>query len=158
MNINLSLREKILLVVAACVMVPLVLFNLAISPINSVIETSNRQITDAMDKSIEADRLFGEITYYKSTDLRAPTQTDVFLRNLISEMNVAQDAQIRNITSPDPDKKFQLTLSNFTNAQLVELIYKLENNIPVIKIDKLSVANDFRNKDRLKVEINLRSE
>ena len=158
MNFNFSLRERIILIAAACFLVPLLIYQMLVSPIQSVTDLNNRKITNILNKYEQASLAVQEIKFYKTSSLARPAQTDVVLRNIISEMSLTNDAQIRTLTSSEQDKKYLLTVNNIRNDQLVDLLYKIENNVPVIIVEKLAVVRDFRNAERIKVELNLRSE
>lgn len=154
---ELSQREKYLIALAAIILLPLILFRFVIMPMSQSQTDLAKKISD-LENKIEQVSLLGQEynALSKQNRLRKlylTPKVDSILRQyrLKSRSRIILDDQ------PGGKQKLVLKLDEIYLSELVKLLYRLENNKPVIIIENIDVSTSFKNKKQFRVSFALSS-
>lgn len=152
LNIKLDLnkREKILAVLTAGILIPLILYQLVIVQLHAYQKNLERKNT-ALEKKINAvEQLGEELSFYERKNFRRHTSLSRRVDQVLRSLKLKDKA---GIVVKDQKAKVQtliLKLKDINLTDLTRLTYQLENARPVIAVDNFELTPSFNNKKLLR--------
>ncbi len=154
---ELSQREKTLIVIALLIFIPLLLFRFVILPVSQEEKNIGQQIESLLSKTEQIDLLGQELLYLKrgnrSKSVSLIKKTDSLLRmySLKARSKIVLEDQ------PRGGQRLILKLDEINLTELSRLIYKIEDSKPVVIIDNIDLNRSYKNKKLFRVSMALTS-
>ena len=156
--LELSKREKFLILVTVGVLIPLLVYRVLVGSIqgyqtrlerqNATLENSIQQITQLGQELRFLDRLSKKQKQALSKRIDfILNQTNLKTRSKISIGDRARNGQ-----------RLVLNLTEINLSELVNLIYKIENSTPVILIDSFDLSPSYQSEKLFRISLAISSE
>lgn len=144
---ELNRREKILLALAVLILVPLFTFRFGIIPLTQRQSNQGNEIAQ-LERSIKNIVLMGErARYLNSSSVSKDVSLSKRVDQTLKSLRVKTKSQITVEDSPGKEEqRLILKVNDINLTELVNLIFKLENAMPVILIESIEISQSFQNK------------
>jgi hypothetical protein len=152
---GLSQRERVLIVIAFVVLLPLLIFRFVILPINQHQQYLANSI-ESLKSKIEQTTLIGqELSYLKKTGLTRPISLSKKIDSILRQEDLKSRSRIQLEENPKGGQRLVLRVDEINLTELTQLIYKIENSKPVVMIDNIDIGNSYKNKKLFRVSMAL---
>ncbi|MBT4286641.1 MAG: hypothetical protein HOD92_04830 [Deltaproteobacteria bacterium] len=156
--LELSKREKILMVITICVLLPMLLYRLIIVTIQDYQEDLSKHNTK-LEQNIKSVNLLGqELRYYERLSQRKVQSLSKRMNHILNRTKLKIKSRISVGDRPRTGQKLVLTLTDLNLNELVNLIYRIEHSSPVILIDSFDLSPTYKSDKLFKINMSLSSE
>jgi type II secretory pathway component PulM len=152
---ELSQREKLLLLVACVILLPLLGFRYIYLPIANQHQRTLQKISTLKAKNTRIGELGRKIKLLSHNSTRKPGEITGRINRLLKQQELKAKSTISMGTPPPTGQKLSLKLVDIDLSQLVRLVYKLEDEKPTLIIEKFELTPSFKSKKLLRVNINV---
>ncbi len=152
---ELSQREKLLLVVAFAVLLPLIAYQYVYQPVVNKHYQTLEKIASLRSKTDQIESLGNQIKSLNQHRVRRSGKLSGRVDRLVKQLGLRANSTISMGDTPQSGQKLALKVIDINLSQLVKLIYKIENEDPTILIENFELSPSFQNRKLLRVNINL---
>ena len=155
--LELSKREKILIVTTICILLPMLIYRIIIVTIQDYQgELVKHNIR--LEQNIKAVNLLGqELKYYERLSQKKSQSLSKRLNYILKQANLKSKSRISVGDRPRSGQKLAMTLTDLNLNELVILIYKIEHSSPVILIDTFDLSPSYKSDKLFRINMSLSS-
>ncbi|MDH5560030.1 MAG: type II secretion system protein GspM [Deltaproteobacteria bacterium] len=155
---ELNKREKILILICAAVIIPVLFFQYGLYPI---IDYKNDLINKIHRTELKLNQLneMGEsIRLITGLNSKRTNKLDRIVDNLLSQVNIKSQSETVVDDRYKDGQKLVLKLDEINLNELAMTLYRIENQKPSIVIESLELSPSFKNEKLLRANLNLISQ
>ncbi|MCP4298757.1 MAG: type II secretion system protein M [Proteobacteria bacterium] len=152
---ELSQREKLLLVVAFAVLLPLIVYQYGYQPLVNKHYQTIEKIASLRSKTDQIENLGNKIRLLNQHRVRRSGKLSGRVDRLVKQLGLRANSTISMGDTPQSGQKLALKVIDINLSQFVKLIYKIENEDPTIIIENFELSPSFQNRKLLRININL---
>lgn len=156
--LELSKREKILIVTTICILFPMLFYRLIIVNIQDYQDGLVKNNVK-LEQDIKTINLLGqELKYYERLSQRKSQSLSKRLNYILRQTKLEGKSRISVGDRPRSGQKLAMTLTDLNLNELVNLIYKIEHSSPVILIDTFDLSPSYKSDSRFRINMSLSSQ
>lgn len=154
---DLSQREKTLILIAVLILLPLMLFRFVLLPVSDKQHDLGSKI-EVLTKKIDQANLLGQEYLYliKETKLQS-TSLSKKIETLLRQNDLKGRSKIVVEDQPNGGQRLILKLDEVNLSELSNIIFIIENSKPIIKIDNIDINPSYKSKKLLRISMALTS-
>ena len=154
---ELSQREKSLIVIALLVFIPLLFFRFAFVPIKQQEKELAAKIESLEDRIDKLNLLGQQLEFLTQENQAQPVSLIKKTDTLLIKYKLKARSKIALEEQPKGAQRLVLKLDEINLTELSKLIYKIEDSKPVIVIDNIDIGLSYKNKKLFRVSMALTS-
>lgn len=152
---NLSSREKLLLLISLGVLLPLLIFNFLLLPVLDKQQQTKTGIINLKKNISQIEYLGEELKYYKRTQNKRSVSLNKRIDRILRQTNLKSKSQTSVEDRAKKGQKLILKLNELNLTELANIVHKIEHNKPVIIINNLEISHSFKDGELLRVNLTL---
>lgn len=151
LKFNLSKREKVLGLITAAILVPIVIYRFVLVPIDLFQLNLERKNIRLEKKAAKIEMMGQELHFYQNQRVGTRLTLNRMVDRLIRSLHLKSRSNILIENSAgQATKKLILRVNDINLTELAQLTYQIESSRPVISIDNLDIGISFTNKRLLR--------
>lgn len=155
--LELSRREKILIIMTICVLFPLLFYRLIIVTIHDYQGNLGKQ-NIKLEQNINTVSLLGqELKIYKQLSQRKVQSLSKRINYILNQTQLKPKSRTSVGDRPRTGQKLVLTLTDLNLSELVKLVYKIEHSSPVILVDSFDLSPSYQSDKLFRITMSLSS-
>jgi len=155
---NLKPREKVWVVLLFSLLVPFLLVQFFILPLMEGINNANNAGRVLQNKIEQFYSNRNKLIDLSSKNQPTANPLDGTINQLNNQLGIKDAPEIRKDPNSTYGQYWVVRYSNLRSDQAVQLVYLLENNQPIVIIDRLEISESVQNKNFVSVSFVLRTE
>ena len=155
--LELSKREKILIVTTICILLPMLIYRIIVVTIQDY-QGDLVKHNIKLEQNIKTVNLLGqELKYYERLSQKKSQSLSKRLNYILKQANLKSKSRISVGDRPRSGQKLAMTLTDLNLNELVILIYKIEHSSPVILIDTFDLSPSYKSDKLFRINMSLSS-
>ncbi len=156
--IELNQREKLWILLALVVFIPLLAVRFVLQPIQEYQKNQSDRILN-MEEKIDQINLFGqELMYLKRENKTRSVSLNKKIDGMLRQLRLKPRSRTIVEENPDGGQRLILKLDEVNLTELANIIYKIENAKPGIIIENIEINPSYQNKKLFRVSSALSSQ
>ena len=155
--LELSKREKILIVTTICILLPMLIYRIIVVTIQDY-QGDLVKHNIKLEQNIKTVNLLGqELKYYERLSQKKSQSLSKRLNYILKQAKLKGKSRISVGDRPRSGQKLAMTLTDLNLNELVILIYKIEHSSPVILIDTFDLSPSYKSDKLFRINMSLSS-
>ncbi len=154
---ELTQREKTLVVAALTILLPLLFFKLVLSPLNDYRQKQRVTVSRLDEKIRQIDHLGQELRYIEQNRKGQTISLSKKIDRLLRRHKIKSRSSTIVDNNADGRQSLVLKLDEVNLTELIHILYSVENASPVIAIKSIDINPAYKNKKRFRFSTALSS-
>ncbi|MFH2128946.1 MAG: type II secretion system protein GspM [bacterium] len=154
---ELNQREKAWILAAILILTPLLFFRFAFLPLDAYRQKQRVDISRIEEKIRQIDALGQELKHLERTRSSQSTSLSKDIDRILRQQQLKLRSRTLVDNDPDGRQRLVLKLEEVNLTELIQLLYNIENALPVIAIESININPAYQNKKRLRISSALSS-
>ena len=154
---DLSQREKLLIILLVAVMLPALLYRFGYMNVKQYSEDLTIKNSRLKHKIEQIETLGQELKYLQQRNRIRPVPLRRRVDSILRNMNLTEKAQIGQENLQGTSQRMTMKIDQLNYTELTKLLFRLEHSKPVIILDNISISPSFQNKKLLLLKLTLTS-
>ncbi len=156
--IELNQREKILALLALCILLPLLCIKFVIVPLYNYQDKQSSRIVSTKKKIEQVNLLGQELSYLIRENKIQRISLSKRMDHILNRVKLKSKSKTLVAENPSGGYRLNLKIDEVNLTELTNLIFRIENSKPVILIDNIDINPAYRNKALFRISSVLSSQ